>query len=363
MLRSLVSSPAHPVFSRSDVRRLGGFCLVITLLHILGWGMLIFAVAPRYPGSLGVGVGFSAYLFGLRHAFDADHISAIDNTTRKLMAEGKHPLGVGFFFSLGHSTMVLALAMALAFAARQVAAQVTNGDSLVRSWSGLIGTLVSGSFLYLIAILNLVILLTMFRTFREMRRGTYDGDRLEAQLQARGFMNRFFGGLSRAVSASWQMFPVGFLFGLGFETASEVALLTLAAGAASTGLPLDAVLCLPLIFAAGMTMMDTADGAFMSKAYGWAFSNPIRKIYYNITVTGLSVAVALLVGSIELLSVLRRYVGLSGRFWSFVGDLDLGTIGYLIVGLFVVTWLVSYGVWRLGRIEERWRETARVADD
>jgi high-affinity nickel-transport protein len=188
-----------------------------------------------------------------------------------------------------------------------------------------------------------------------MRGGSYDEERLEAQLDSRGFMNRFFGRLSRAVNSSWQMYPIGFLFGLGFDTASEVALLALAAGAASTGLPFYVVICLPLIFAAGMSLMDTADGAFMSKAYSWAFSNPVRKIYYNITVTGLSVLVALLIGTVELLSILQDRLGLAGPFWDFIGSLDLGMVGYLIVGLFVLTWVVAYAIWRLGRIEERWR--------
>jgi high-affinity nickel-transport protein len=316
---------------------------------------LIFLVAPRYPVALGIGVGFTAYLFGLRHAFDADHISAIDNTTRKLMAEGKKPLGVGFFFSLGHSSVVLGLALALAFAASQVASQVTSDNSALKSYGSLIGTTVSGVFLLLIALLNVIILLDILGVFREMRHGTYDEERLEAQLDARGFMNRYFGRLSRAVSESWQMYPIGFLFGLGFDTASEVALLALAAGAASTGLPFYAVICLPIIFAAGMSMMDTADGAFMTKAYGWAFSNPVRKIYYNITVTGLSVLVALLIGTIEILSIVQAELNLTGPFWGLIASLDLGAIGYLIVGLFVATWLASYAVWRLGRIEERWQ--------
>jgi high-affinity nickel-transport protein len=342
-------------FSGDELRRLGLLYLVVALLHIVGWGTLVFIVAPRYPVALGIGVGFTAYLFGLRHAFDADHISAIDNTTRKLMADGKRPLGVGFFFSLGHSTVVLGLTLALAFAAQQVAAQVTGDNSALRTYGGLVGTTVSGVFLYLIAILNLIILLDVVRIFRQMRGGSYDEERLEAQLDSRGFMNRFFGRLSRAVNSSWQMYPIGFLFGLGFDTASEVALLALAAGAASTGLPFYVVICLPLIFAAGMSLMDTADGAFMSKAYSWAFSNPVRKIYYNITVTGLSVLVALLIGTVELLSILQDRLGLAGPFWDFIGSLDLGMVGYLIVGLFVLTWVVAYAIWRLGRIEERWR--------
>jgi high-affinity nickel-transport protein len=323
-------------------------------LHLVGWGTLIFLVAPRYPAALGIGVGFTAYLFGLRHAFDADHISAIDNTTRKLMADGKQPLGVGFFFSLGHSSVVLGLAIALAFAASRVAVEVTSDNSTLKAYGGLVGTTVSGVFLYLIAILNIIILIDVLRIFREMRQGKYDEARLEFQLESRGFMNRFFGRLSRAVSHSWQMYPIGFLFGLGFDTASEVALLALAAGAASTGLPFYAVVCLPIIFAAGMSMMDTADGAFMTKAYGWAFSNPVRKIFYNITVTALSVAVALLIGTIELLSILQDRLNLSGSFWDFIGTINLGAVGYIIVGLFVLTWVIAYAVWRLGRIEERW---------
>jgi high-affinity nickel-transport protein len=341
-------------FTRDELGRLGSFYLVVALLHVVGWGTLIFLVAPKYPAALGIGVGFTAYLFGLRHAFDADHISAIDNTTRKLMAEGKKPLGVGFFFSLGHSTVVMGLALALAFAASRVAAEVTSENSTLKTYGGLVGTSVSGVFLYLIAILNIIILIDVIRVFREMRQGTYDEARLEAQLESRGFMNRFFGRLSRTVGHSWQMYPIGVLFGLGFDTASEVALLALAAGAASTGLPFYAVVCLPIIFAAGMSMMDTADGAFMTKAYGWAFSNPVRKIFYNITVTALSVAVALLIGTIELLSILQDRLNLSGPFWDFIGNVDLGAVGYIIVGLFVFTWVIAFAVWRLGRIEERW---------
>ena len=341
-------------FSPSEWRRLSGFYAVVVLLHVLGWGTLIFLIAPKYPSALGIGVGFTAYLFGLRHAFDADHISAIDNTTRKLMASDQRPLGVGFFFSLGHSSVVLGLTLVLAFAAQQVASQVANDNSTMRGVGGLIGTSVSGVFLYLIAGLNIAILIDVVRMFRDMRNGKYDEARMEAQLDARGFMNRFFGRLSRTVTASWHMYPIGFLFGLGFDTASEVALLALAAGAASTGLPFYAVVCLPLIFAAGMSMMDTADGAFMTKAYGWAFSNPVRKIYYNITVTGLSVAVAFLVGTVELLSIVQAKFDLSGPFWAYIGSVNLGSIGYLIVGLFLATWAVSYAIWKVGRIEERW---------
>ncbi|HEX9014436.1 MAG TPA: HoxN/HupN/NixA family nickel/cobalt transporter [Chloroflexota bacterium] len=355
------ASGARPSFAASELRRLAGFYGVVAALHVTGWGMLVFLVAPEYPSALGLGVGFSAYLLGLRHAFDADHIAAIDNTTRKLMADGKQPLGVGFFFAMGHSTVVLGIALCLAFAAQQVAAQLSDGSAL-SAVGGLVGTAVSALFLYLIALLNVVVLVDVLRLFVGMRNGTHDEAGLNAQIDATGFMNRFLGRLSRAVGSSWHMFPIGFLFGLGFNTASEVALLAVAAGAASTGLPFYAIVCLPVIFAAGMSAMDTADGAFIGKAYGWAFSNPIRKIYYNITVTGLSVLVAFLIGTIELLSIVQDRFELSGPFWQLIASLDLGLVGYLIVGLFVVTWAVSYAVWKFGRIEERWQWSPRQAE-
>jgi high-affinity nickel-transport protein len=336
-------------------RRLGYFGGVIVLLHLVGWGVFL-SFAVRYPRSLGIWMGATAYLFGLRHAFDADHISAIDNTTRKLMAEGRRPLGTGFFFSLGHSTVVLGLTVALAFAAQRIVGQVASGGSALHTTGSLIGTGVSGVFLYLIGALNLVILLDVLRVFRAMRRGEYDEAALERRLQERGFMNRFFGRLSRSITKSWHMYPLGFLFGLGFDTASEVGLLAIGAGAATSGVPFWAVLSLPVIFAAGMAMMDTADGAFMTKAYGWAFSQPVRKVYYNITVTGLSVAVALLVGTVELLAVLQSRLGLHGMPWDAVATVggSLNVVGLAIVVMFVVTWLGSWAVWKLFRIEERW---------
>ncbi|HEV7677095.1 MAG TPA: HoxN/HupN/NixA family nickel/cobalt transporter [Candidatus Dormibacteraeota bacterium] len=342
------------VLTPAEWRRAAGLAAAVIALHVIGWGTLILFVAPRYPNALGLGVGVLAYTFGLRHAFDADHISAIDNTTRKFMADGKRPLGVGFFFSLGHSTVVLGLAVALSFVAKSIVGQVSSSGSALHSVGGLIGTAVSSGFLFLIGALNLVILLGILRVFREMRRGRYDDAELERQLNSRGLMNRFFGPLSRAIKSSWQMYPLGFLFGLGFDTASEIALLALAAGAASTGLPFYAVLCLPVIFAAGMSLLDTLDGAFMSFAYGWAFAKPLRKVYYNITVTGLSVAVALIVGTVEVLSILADRLDLHGGFWGFVASFDLNRIGFLIVGLFVVTWIGAIAVWKFARIEDRW---------
>lgn len=349
----------------AEWRRLGAFYAVVALLHIVGWGVFLLFVLPQHYKALGLGAATLAYTFGLRHAFDADHISAIDNTTRKLMSDGKRPLGVGFFFSLGHSTVVFGLAVGLALAARQLAGAVTDESSSLHTVGGLIGTLASGGFLYVIAALNLVVLIGILGIFRDMRRGEYDEETLEQQLQQRGFINRFLGPLARSIKSSWQMYPLGFLFGLGFDTATEVGFLALAAGAASTGLPFYAILCLPIIFAAGMSLLDTADGAFMTKAYGWAFSQPVRKVYYNITVTALSVAVAFIVGSIELLSIVSDRLHLSGGIWDVVRGLDLGVIGYIIVGLFLVMWAASYAIWKFAHIEERWslpeKDASRVA--
>ena len=335
----------------SDWRRLGGFGGAVAFINVLGWGLLLYAVVVHHS-AIGLGVGITAWMFGLRHAFDADHIAAIDNTTRKLLADGKRPLGVGFFFSLGHSTIVFALSFVIAIAATFVAGDVRGGT--LQNAGSYIGTGVSAFFLYAIAALNLVILAGIVRIFRAMRRGEYDEETLEQKLQERGLMNRFFGKLGRSIRSSWQMYPLGVLFGLGFDTATEVGLLALAGGAAAGGLPWYATLSLPLIFAGGMSMMDTADGAFMNVAYGWAFSKPVRKVFYNLTITGLSVAVALLIGTIELFSIVAQYLHLDGGFWGAVSGIDLNTIGYLIVAMFVVTWVAAIVVWKVGHIEERW---------
>ncbi len=324
--------------TRAEWARLSGFGAVVALLHTLGWGLFLY-YAHDNPALAGLGT--LAYTFGLRHAFDADHIAAIDNTTRTFLQQGKRSLGVGFFFSLGHSTVVFGLVAALAVAGRTVSGSIPG----LQGYGGTIGTSVSGLFLWLIGVLNLIVLLDIVRIFRAMRRGTYDSDELEQRLQDRGLLNRFFlGRVARRVRSSWQMYPLGVLFGLGFDTATEVGLLALAAGVATHHVPFLAVVSLPLLFAAGMSLMDTADGAFMSHAYGWAFSNPVRKVYYNLTITSLSVAVALLVGTVELLQVA------TGRF----DRIDFNTMGYVIVVLFVLTWAVSLTVWKTSRIEERW---------
>jgi len=338
--------------------------LVVAGLHVIGFVTLIALVAPhRYrvgtAGAFTVGIGITAYTLGLRHAFDADHISAIDNTTRKLMAEGKRPLSVGFWFSLGHSTIVFGLALVFALGIRALTGPIRDGGSTLHSVTNLVGTGVSGGFLYVIAALNLGVLLGILRVCREMRAGAFDEAELERRLNSRGLMNRVYGRFTRMVGRSWHMYPLGMLFGLGFDTATEVALLFLAAGAAGAGLPFYAILCLPILFAAGMSLLDTIDGSFMNFAYGWAFSRPARKVFYNLTITGLSVAIAWIVGTTELLSLAAGELRLQGGFWDAVSALNINTLGYVIVGLFIGTWAIALLVWRFGGIEERWSAKLR----
>jgi high-affinity nickel-transport protein len=332
---------------------------VVLGLHALGFFLLIAIVAPHHyrAGSAGVfavGTGLTAYTLGLRHAFDADHISAIDNTTRKLMSDGQRPMSVGFFFSLGHSTVVFVLAFLFAVGIRSIGGAVVNPGSHLHSVAGWIGACVSGGFLYLIAALNAVVLWGIFRAFRLTRQGGLDELELERQLRSRGFMNRFLGRLTDKISEPWHMYPIGILFGLGFDTASEVGLLFLAAGAAGSGLPFYAVLCLPVLFAAGMSLLDTIDGSFMNYAYGWAFSKPVRKLFYNLAITALSVAVALAIGTVELGAMAAQKLGAQGTFWSWLEKVNINTLGFIIVGMFAMAWGGTFAVWRLGRIEERW---------
>ena len=345
-------------------RRAAGLTAVIVALHVIGFFVLLALVVPQdlklgTGAVFGLGLGITAYTLGMRHAFDADHIGAIDNVTRKLMNEGQRPLSVGFFFSLGHSTIVFALATLLAFGIRGLSGAVGDDSSTLHQVTGLIGPGVSGFFLVLVGLLNLVVLVGIVRVFRRMRQGEYDEAQLEQQLDARGFMTRLYGRATRAIKKPWQMYPLGLLFGLGFDTATEIALLaTAGAAAASSGIPFYAILCLPILFAAGMSLLDTIDGAFMNFAYGWAFAKPVRKIYYNITITALSVAVALIIGTIELVVVFSDKLSLTGGVWDLVSGLDLNYVGYGIVGLFVLTWVLALAVWRFGRIEQRW--TARL---
>ena len=334
-------------------------------LHIVGWGVLIAIVAPHHyqiaSGQiLGIGLGLTAYTLGMRHAFDADHIAAIDNTTRKLMSEGRRPVSVGFWFSLGHSTIVFALVALLALGVRALAGQVENDSSLLQRITGVVGTAVSGVFLYIIGIINLVILIGIIKVFRKMRQGAYDEKSLEEQLSSRGFMNKILSGATKTVTKPSQMYPIGVLFGLGFDTATEVGLLVLAGGAAAFALPWYAILTLPILFAAGMSLLDTIDGCFMNFAYGWAFSKPVRKVYYNITVTGLSVAVALIIGTIELVSILTEKTGVTSGPLAAIANINLDYVGYAIVLLFVLTWLIAITIWKYGRIEEKWSADLRA---
>ncbi|MFG2937344.1 HoxN/HupN/NixA family nickel/cobalt transporter [Streptomyces sp. NPDC048282] len=344
--------------TRQEWIRVGGMASFVLALHVIGWGTLVGIIAPQHfsvgTESFGIGIGVTAYTLGMRHAFDADHIAAIDNTTRKLMGEGQRPLSVGFWFSLGHSSIVFGLALLLSLGMKSLAGPVQDDGSHLHEVTGLIGTTVSGTFLYLIAGINLVILAGIWKVFRQMRSGAYDEAALETQLNNRGFMNRFLGRVTGSIRKPWQMYPLGLLFGLGFDTATEIALLVLAGSGAASGLPWYAILTLPVLFAAGMSLLDTIDGSFMNFAYEWAFSKPVRKVYYNLTITGLSVAVALIIGTVELLGLLADKMDLHGAFWDWVSGLDLNTVGFVIVGLFFATWALALLIWKAGRIEEKW---------
>ena len=346
-------------FDRGEWASLGGMTAFILLLHVVGWGLLLFVIVPAHyqvgaTGVYGVGLGVTAYTLGMRHAFDADHIAAIDNTTRKLLGSRRKPLSVGFWFSLGHSSVVFALCLLLGLGVRSLAGQVESGSSTLQRVTGVIGVSVSGVFLYLIAIVNLVLLVGIYKVFRRMREGTFDEAQLEEHLSKRGLLNRVLSRATRTVTKPWQMYPIGLLFGLGFDTATEISLLVLAGGAAAFALPWYAILTLPVLFAAGMSLLDTIDGAFMNFAYGWAFAKPVRKVYYNLTITGLSVAVALIIGTIELVSIVTDKLGIRTGPLAAIGGLDLNYVGFVIVGLFILTWLVALLVWRYGRIEEKW---------
>lgn len=321
--------------------RLAGLYGFIVLLHVLGWGLYLH-FSKHYPAL--IGLGFVAYLFGLRHAFDADHIAAIDDTLRYMLQSGKRPLGVGFFFSLGHSTVVFGLAIVIAFTGKALERTLP----LLKNFGGVIGASVSGVFLWLIGILNLFVLLDILKVWQDARKGTHSHVHLAALLAQRGLISRLFRGrLRRLMNHSWQLYPLGLLFGLGFDTASEVGLLAMTAGASAGDLPVPAVLSLPVLFAAGMTLMDTSDGVLMSKAYGWAMLNPLRRVFYNVTITGISVAVALVIGSIELLQVFANALDLQGRFFGAVTQIDFGRLGYAIVGLFLLAWACSFAAWKL----------------
>jgi high-affinity nickel-transport protein len=346
-------------FDRTDWATIGAMAAVILALHVFGWGVLIFGVAPQHitlgsAGVFGVGIGVTAYLLGVRHAFDADHIAVIDNTTRKLVGEGTRSTSAGFWFSLGHSSVVFGLAFLLAIGVRAIVGPVQDEGSPLLQTLGLVGSLVAGTFLVLIGLSNLFAAVGIAKVFRRMRSGDFDEAELERQLEQRGFLARLFARVMRRVSKPWHLYPVGLLMGLGFDTATQVALLVLAAGTAAFTLPWYAILVLPVLFAAGMSLFDAVDGVLMSRAYGWAFLQPIRKVYYNLTVTVLSVVVALVIGVIVLAGLVADRLGVESGPLAAIGSVNLEFVGFLIVGIFVAAWLIALAVWRFGQVEKRW---------
>ena len=340
-----------------------GMAVAVLVLHVLGWGTLLLLVVPQHHSVngavFGVGLGVTAYTLGMRHAFDADHIAAIDNTTRKLVAENGRAKSqtVGFWFSIGHSSGVLGLVCLLTLGVRVLAANLEDENSSLQQWTGLWGTSISGACLILIGVLNLASLIAIWRVFRRMRGGEFDETQLERHLEAGGVLTRVLRPVLRLVRRPVHMYPVGLLFGLGFDTVTEVGLLVIAGGAAATGLPWYAILVLPILFSAGMSLFDAIDGSFMSYAYDWAFARPLRKIYYNLVITGLSVAVALLIGGQELISILADKLEVRSGVVGWIGSLDLGQLGFIIVAMFAVTWAVALSVWRFTGVEKRWEES------
>ena len=363
---------ARADLSMRELGRVLSMFLFILAVNATGWGIFILCVMPRHfdyrgvGGSRGLGVGLgvaiTAWFLGFRHAFDADHISCIDNTTRKLIADGKRPLGSGFFFSFGHSTIIVVVGVGITMAARVVFGAVVNPSSVYETAGGAIGTAISAGFLFLIALLNLIVLSGIFKVFRDMRRGVYNEEELEAQLQARGLMYRFFGRFMRSINHTWQLYFVGLVFGISFDTATEVVLLSATAYAAIQGLPYYAVLALPALFSGGMMLFDTLDGCFMNFAYGWAFAKPVRKVYYNLVITGLSVGAAFIIGTIEILGVLTSQAHLHGAFWSLMANFNINVAGFCFAGLFVAVWAVALAYWRLSNVEARWTSKCVIVD-
>jgi nickel/cobalt transporter (NiCoT) family protein len=350
--------------------RFSAMLALILAINVVGWGIYVLYVMPNhftYKGEgssaglgVGIGVAITAWFLGFRHAFDADHISCIDNTTRKLMADGERPLGTGFFFSAGHSTVIVAVGVGITFAARAVFGAMVDPNSTYETAGGAIGTSLSAGFLYLIALLNLIVLAGIFKVFRDMRKGTYDEVELEAQLQARGLMYRFFGRLMRSINHTWQLYFVGLVFGIGFDTTTEVLLLAATTYAAIQGLPFFAVLALPFLFSGGMMLFDTLDGAFMNFAYGWAFARPVRKVYYNLVITALSIGAAFIIGTIEILGIFTAEFHLGGSFWNLMANFNINLAGFCIAGMFVAVWTVAVLYWRLGNVENKWNANVAV---
>lgn len=345
------------VWSEADPglkQRLIGIYALLIGFNVAVWSALLLSSA-KY--GLLLGLAPVAYGFGLRHAVDPDHIAAIDNTTRKLMQEGKRPVGVGFYFSLGHSTVVFALSVLIALSAAYVKQNLPHMQSI----GGVIGTSVSGTFLLIIAIINLVVLIDIYKTWRKVAQGgTYDDQTLEQYLINRGLLSRVFRPMLKVVSNSWHMYPIGLLFGLGFDTASEVGILGMSATAGAGGMPVWFILLLPLLFVAGMSLVDTTDGIAMLGAYGWAYVRPVRKLYYNLNITLISVTIALFIGGIEALQVIRTETGVTGGIWDWANNVPFNMFGFYIIGIFMVSWLISVLVYKVRRIDRLDDQLART---
>lgn len=347
-----------PASARETSKRPVLIAVAIGLLNAVGFFLLFALVAPQHlalqgGGVFGVGLGLTAWMLGARHAFDADHIAAIDNVTRKLMADGKDARSVGFFFSLGHSTIVLALGALIAFGVKGLSAVLADETSTLNLITGTWGPSVAGVFLITVGLLNLAVLIGIVRAMVRARRGQTSNAQLECELAERGVLSRFYRRATRTISKPWQMYPLGVMFGLGFDTATEIALLVLAGGAAVSGLPFYAVMCLPILFAAGMTLFDTLNSGFMRIAYGWAAENPIKRLYYNFTITAVSVVGALTIGAISLLGVLAKRLGLNGGVWDAIAAIELEHVGYAMVAIFVTIFASALAIWRFGEVERR----------
>ncbi len=342
---------AFHLFNDSGSGLRGKVAGIYSVLFVANVAIWIWALIVFHDHPVLLGTALLAYTFGLRHAVDADHIAAIDNVTRKLMQEGKRPVAVGFFFALGHSTVVLAMSIGVSFAATALQSHFSQFKDI----GGLISTAVSAFFLLLIAFANILILLSVRRTFLAVKRdGRFVEEDLDLLLNSRGFLARLFRPLFRLITRSWQMFPIGLLFGLGFDTASEVALFGISAAQASHGASLWLIMVFPALFAAGMSLIDTTDGILMLGAYGWAFMKPIRKLYYNMTITFVSVVVAVVIGGIETLGLIGDRLGLQGGVWDKVSLLNdnFGTLGYIIIGVFALSWIGSIVIYRIRRYDE-----------
>lgn len=347
-----------PASLRDFSKRPWLIALAIGLLNVLGFFLLIALVVPQHlalhDGAVfGIGLGLTAWTLGARHAFDADHIAAIDSATRKLMEDGKDATSVGFFFSLGHCTIVVALGALVALGVKGIGGMLENESSTLNLITGTWGPTVAGVFLLIVGFLNLAVLIKITRAMTRARRGDGSTAQLEAELVERGVMARFYRRATRTITKPWQMYPVGVMFGFGFDTATEIALLVLAGGAAASGLPFYAVMCLPILFAGGMTLFDTLNSGFMRIAYGWATENPIKRLYYNFTVTTISVVGALTIGALSLVGAVIERFELSGGAWDFLAAIELEFIGFAMVALFALIFATSLAIWRFGDVQRR----------